>query len=102
MGKEVAEPVIDLDFAGLSAPQAIFSIGRDDLKEDRPGDILVGAVREAKANGVFAALQAERDSRLQQERRTDETIGKRNFNSREIPTHLADGVTKEIKSENRD
>lgn len=101
MGKEVAEPVIDLDFAGLSAPQAVFAIGRDDIKEDRPGDILVNAVREAKSNGVFAALQAERDSKMLAEKTADAFIARKDFSERTIPVQFQDAA-KEIKSDNQD
>jgi hypothetical protein len=102
MGKEFAEPVIDLDFAGLSAPQATFKMGRDDITEGRPGDILVGAVRDAKANGVFAALQADRDSQIGQDRKVDTKIGRRTFESKEIASHLVDGPAKEITADNKD
>jgi hypothetical protein len=102
MGKEYAAPVIDLDFAGLSAPQTTFKMGRDDITEDRPGDILVGAVRDAKANGVFAALQADRDSQVDQDSKVDAKVGKRLFESKEIASHLVDGPAKEIVVEKKD
>jgi hypothetical protein len=102
MGKVGAEPVIDLDFIGLSAPQTVFKIGREDITETRPGDVLVAAVRDAKANGVFAALQADRDAELESDRRADAKIGKRSFDGRDIASHLVDGPSKEITVENKD
>ncbi len=102
MGKEFAEPVIDLDFAGLVTPQNVFKMGREDLTEGRPSDILVGAVREAKANGVFAALQADRDSQLENDKKADAKIGKRVFDSKEIAAHLTDQPAKEIAADKQD
>lgn len=46
--------VIDETFKGLMAPSETHRIGRDDIDTDRPGDLLVQAVKEHALNGGFA------------------------------------------------
>nr|WP_250807935.1 hypothetical protein [Neorhizobium tomejilense] len=49
----IEDSVIDETFRGVSAPQEIHRLGREDLTENRPGDVLVDAVKRFAAKGGF-------------------------------------------------
>jgi cysteine synthase len=58
----IEDSVIDATFRGVSAPQEIHRMGREDITENRPGDVLVDAVKRFAAGGGFTrAAEAVRD-----------------------------------------
>lgn len=65
--------VIDETFAGLSRPAQTFEMGRPDIIEDRPGSVLVAEVRAFEADGGFARIAEERDSRRAADEAADAT-----------------------------
>lgn len=71
MGKQAvnAAEVIDDTFAGLVTPQEVHRMGRPDIKEGRPGDVLVAEVARFESEGGFRKLAEERGK----ERALDET-----------------------------
>jgi hypothetical protein len=56
----IEDTVIDETFKGLVSPAQILGIGREDIGEGRPGEILVGAVVDFAAKGGFTALDNAR------------------------------------------
>ena len=50
--------VIDESFKGLVAPSETHRIGREDIETDRPGDLLVQAVKDHALQGGFARSAA--------------------------------------------
>lgn len=58
----IEDSVIDATFRGVSAPQEIHRMGREDITENRPGDVLVDAVKRFTAVGGFSrAAEAARE-----------------------------------------
>jgi len=67
-----AADVIDDSFAGLVAPAEIHRMGRPDVKEGRPGDVLVAEVARFEREGGFKRLAKERE----EQRALDEASGR--------------------------
>lgn len=54
--------VVDETFEGLTKPHEVHAMGRPDIAEGRPGDVLVEAVRRFADAGGFADLRERRES----------------------------------------
>lgn len=58
MSKSIENPIVDdiIDetFKGLSSPSATFDMGRKDITTDRPGAVLIDAVKNHTAAGGFS------------------------------------------------
>jgi len=63
MGKPAVNTaeVIDDTFAGLAAPVEMHRMGRPDIEEGRPGDVLVAEVARFESEGGFKKLARERE-----------------------------------------
>jgi hypothetical protein len=49
----IEDSIIDDTFKGLISPLEVHSMGREDITEDRPGDVLVAEVKQFAAAGGF-------------------------------------------------
>lgn len=65
MGKRAVTDtdVIDDTFVGLASPAEIHSIGRPDISEGRPGNLLVEEVARFEQEGGFKELAKEREAK---------------------------------------
>jgi hypothetical protein len=80
MGKDNEANVIGLDLASLTRePQAVFELGREDIVEGRPGQILMSEVKKFQADGGFRALEEIRDQAYQAEKALDAKTSHREF-----------------------
>jgi D-lyxose ketol-isomerase len=50
----IEDSVIDETFKGVVSPAEIHRLGREEIVENRPGDVLVDAVKAFSAKGGFA------------------------------------------------
>lgn len=50
----IDDAIIDDSFKNVANPVEIHRLGREDIVNNRPGDVLVGAVVDFAANGGFA------------------------------------------------
>jgi hypothetical protein len=53
----IEEIVIDESFKNVASPVEIHRLGREDIVENRPGDVLVNAVKEFSAKGGFVRAE---------------------------------------------
>ena len=49
----IEDSVIDETFKGVVSPSEIHRLGREDIVENRPGDVLIDAVKAFSAKGGF-------------------------------------------------
>jgi hypothetical protein len=103
MGQETAANVIGLDLASLTRePQAVFELGREDITENRPGQILIEEVRKFQAQGGFRELEAARDAEYASEKELDAKIGKREMKEFRVNEAVKPVATVDLQQENED
>jgi hypothetical protein len=103
MGQEATANVIGLDLASLTRePQAVFELGRDDITESRPGQILIEEVRKFQATGGFRELEAVRDEEYAKEKELDGKIGKREMKEFRVTEAVKPVVSADLRQENQD
>lgn len=103
MGQEATANVIGLDLASLTRePQAIFELGREDITEGRPGQILVEEVRKFQAKGGFRELEAVRDAEYANEKELDGKIGKREMKEFRVTEAVKPISTADLQQDSQD
>lgn len=103
MGQESKANVIGLDLASLTRePQAVFEIGREDITENRPGQVLIEEVRKFQANGGFRELEAKRDAEYAREKERDGKIGKREMKEFRVNEAIKPVSAVDLGQENQD
>lgn len=56
--------VIDETFAGLANPAKTIEIGKDDVEGERPGAVLIDAVKQFERDGGFKRIQEKRNEEI--------------------------------------
>ncbi len=103
MGQEATANVIGLDLASLTRePQAVFELGREDITEGRPGQILIDEVRKFQAIGGFRELEQARDADYAREKELDGKIGKREMKEFRVTEAIEPTTTVDLRQENQD
>jgi hypothetical protein len=103
MGQEATANVIDLDLQSLTRePQAVFALGREDLTQNRPGQILIEEVRKFQAKGGFRELEAVRDAEYEKEKELDSKIGQREMKEFRVTEVVTPVATADLQQENQD
>jgi hypothetical protein len=103
MGQEATTNVIGLDLASLTRePQAVFELGREDITENRPGQILIEEVRKFQADGGFRQLESVRDAEYAKEKELDAKIGKREMKEFKVSEAAIPVAKADLQQENRD
>ena len=103
MGQESTANVIGLDLASLTRePQAVFELGREDITENRPGQILIDEVRKFQAIGGFRELEAVRDAEYAKEKELDGKIGKRDMKEFRVTEAANPVVVVDLSQEKQD
>lgn len=100
MGQIDEGNVIGLDLASLTRePQAVFELGREDIVEGRPGQILLSEVRNFQASGGFRALEEQRDKEYEAEKVLDAKVAKRDFKEFAAVRAFNEGSTASLDKE---
>jgi len=90
--------VIDETFAGLQNATPI-EMGRPDIEENRPGTLLVDAVRQFAADGGFQKIREDRDRQRALDDAPDSKVGRDGPLSISLPAQPADAPTREHRDQ---